>query len=110
LAVDETKTRSISPFSELKVAEWVENRINDGSLDGLRAAVQLDPDNAVVAAHFGKVLVIHALDKATDADEAKRQRGEADFQTRRALSLAPENEDVEKLRAEVVSLLDLPIK
>jgi hypothetical protein len=42
--------------------------------------------------------------------QAKRQRGEADFQTRRGLSLAPENEDVEKLRTEVVNLLNLSIK
>jgi len=34
--------------------------------------------------------------------------GEADFQTRRAVKLASDNDEVKKLRAEVVQLLKLP--
>jgi hypothetical protein len=35
-------------------------------------------------------------------------RVESDFQTRRALKLAPDNEEIKKLRAEVAQLLKLP--
>jgi WD40 repeat protein len=101
------RRRTISPFSKLTVPEWIENRITDGTLDGLRAAVQLDPNNAVLAAHFGKALAVYALEKGTDPDQAQRTKGEADFQTRRAVKLAPENEEVKKLRAGVVNLLNL---
>jgi hypothetical protein len=68
----------------------------------------VDPANARLAAHFGKALADRALDKATDANQARLDRREADFQTRRALKLAPDNEEVKRLRAEVVKLLQLP--
>jgi hypothetical protein len=42
-------------------------------------------------------------------DEARRARGEADFLTSRALKLAPDNDEVKKLRDEVVKLLELQI-
>ena len=105
-SVSDRRNRTISPFSELTVAEWVENRIKDGTLDGLRAAVEVDPTNARLAAHFGEALADHALAKRTDPDEARRARAEADFQTRRALKLAPDNDEVKKLRAEVVTRVE----
>ena len=40
-------------------------------------------------------------------DEAWRARAEADFLTSRALKLAPDSEEVKKLRDEVVRLLGL---
>jgi hypothetical protein len=40
-------------------------------------------------------------------DQARRARGEADFLTSRALKLAPQNDEVKKLRDEVVNLLEL---
>jgi hypothetical protein len=43
----------------------------------------------------------------SDPDEARRARGEADFLTSRAVKLAPDNEEVKKLRDEVVKLLEL---
>ena len=106
--VSEPRSRTISPFSKLTIAEWVENRINDGTLDGLRAAIQVDPANARLAAHFGRHLADYALEKKTPPDDARRARAEADFQTRRALKLAPENDEVKKLRTEVVQALQLP--
>ena len=36
--------------------------------------------------------------KETDPDDARRARAEADYQTRRALKLAPDNDEVKKLR------------
>jgi hypothetical protein len=106
-SVSGARTRTISPFSELTVADWVKNRIKEGTLDDLRAAMFVDPANAHLVAHFGKALADYALAEGTDPAEAGRARGEADFQTRRALKLAPDNDEVKRLRAEVVKLLQL---
>ena len=65
----------------------------------------MDAANAGLAAHFGQRLAYYVLEKGTDAAEVRRDRAEADFQTRRALKLAPENDEVKTLRAEVVRLL-----
>ena len=96
-SVSERRSRTISPLSEMTVAEWVENRIKDGTLDGLRAAVEVDPTNARLAAHFGGALADYALIEGTDPAEAGRARAEADFQTRRALKLAPDNDEVKAI-------------
>ena len=55
--------RSLSPFSKRTVSEWVEERINDGILDGLRAAIIVDPANMRLVAHFGRRLADYALEK-----------------------------------------------
>jgi hypothetical protein len=107
-SVSDPRRRTISPFSKITVPEWIENRVTDGTLDGLRAAVQLDPDNALLAAHFGRRLADQALETKTNPDEARRAKADADFQTRRAVKLALDNDEVKKLRAEVVKLLQLP--
>ena len=41
----------------------------------------------------------------TARDAERRARAEADYQTRRAMKLAPDNEVVKNLRSEVVKLL-----
>ena len=58
-----------------------------------------------MAAYFGRALAAFALEKGIDPDEARRARAEADFQMRRALKLANQNDEVNKLRAEVARLL-----
>ena len=107
-SVSDPRDRTISPSSQLMVAEWIEKTINEGTLDGLRAAMQVYPANARLTAHLGQRLADQALETRTDPDAARRARAEADFQTRRALKLAPDNNEVEKLRAHVVQLLKLP--
>src|SRR5271165_5240137 len=104
-SVSEWRSRTISPLSELTVPEWIENRMQEGTLDSLRAAMVVDPRNPRLAAHFGKALADHALEKGTDPDEARRARAEADYQTHRAVKLASDNDEVKKLRAEVVEML-----
>ncbi|MBV8415430.1 MAG: hypothetical protein JO251_09505, partial [Verrucomicrobia bacterium] len=69
------------------VADWIEDRIKEGSLNGLRAAIVMYPTNAQLAAHFGRALADFALEKGIDPAEARRARAEADFQMRRALKL-----------------------
>jgi WD40 domain-containing protein len=106
-SVSDHRSRTISPLSQVTVAEWLENRIKEGTVEGLRAAMQLDPANARVTAHLGRLLADQALGKGSDPDETRRARGEADFLTGRALKLAPDNEEVKKLRDEVIKLLEL---
>ena len=69
--------------------------------------MQVDPANARVTAHLGRCLADLALKQGSDPDEARRARGEADFLTSRAQKLAPDNDEVKKLRDEVVKLLEL---
>ena len=57
--------------------------------------------------HLGRRLADYALEQDGDPDEARRARGEADFLTSRAVKLAPDSEEVKKLRDEVVKLLKL---
>ena len=106
-SVANPSTRPISPFSDLTVADWGKNMIKEGTLDDLRAAMLVDPANARLAADFGKALADHALEKGTDPDEARRARAEADYQTHRAVKLASDNDEVKKLRAKVVKLLQI---
>jgi hypothetical protein len=107
-SVADPMRRTISPFSKLTIPEWIENRIKEGTLESLRAAIQMDPANARLIAHFGLVIANLAVAEKADPDNARRGRVEADYQTRRAVKLASDNEEVKKLRAEVVKLLNLP--
>ena len=104
-SVSDRRSRTISPFSQVTVSEWLRNRIKEGKVEGLRAAMKLDPGNARVTAHLGRRLADYALKQGTDPDEARRARGEADFLTSRAQKLAPDGEEVNRLRDEVVKLL-----
>ena len=104
-SVSSRRSRTISPFSQVTVSEWLENRIKEGTVDGLRTAMQVDPANARVTTHLGRHLADHALKEGIDPDEARRARGEADFLTSRALKLTPDSDEVKKLRDEVAKLL-----
>jgi hypothetical protein len=104
-SVWDPRNRAISPCSQLTVAEWIANTIDEGTLDGLRAAMQLDPENARLIAHLGHRLANQALETRTDPDEPRRARAEANFQTQRAVEIASDNDEVQKLRAEVVEML-----
>src|SRR5213075_1236055 len=111
-SVADRRSRTISPSSQATVSEWLENRIKEGTVEGLRAALHVDPANARVTAYLGRRLADQALAQGSDPDEARRDEakragGEADFLTSRALKLAPDNDEVKKLRDEVVKLLEL---
>src|SRR4030095_16514001 len=90
-SVSDRRTRTISPFSQVTVSEWVEYWIKEGTVDGLRAAMQVDPSNARVTAYLGRRLADEALNQSSDPDAARSARGEAAFLTRRALKLAPDS-------------------
>jgi hypothetical protein len=73
----------------------------------LKGASFRDPGNARVTAHLGRRLADQAFKQGRDPDGARRDRGEADFLTSRALKLAPDNDEIKKLRDDVVKLLEL---
>jgi WD40 repeat protein len=106
-SVSDRRSRTISPFLQATFSEWLENRITEGTVEELRAAMQVDPTNARVTAHLGRRLADQALTQGTDPDETRRARGEADFLTTRALKLAPDSDEVKRLRDEVIKLLKL---
>jgi hypothetical protein len=106
-SVSDRRSRTISPLSQETVSEWLEKRIKEGTVEGLRAAIQIDPANARVTAHLGRRLVDQGLKQDSDPEEARRARGEADFLTTRAVKLAPDNDEVKKLRGEVIKLLQV---
>jgi len=106
-SVANPRTRPISPFSDLTVTDRVNNRIKEGRLDDLRDAMLVDPANARLAAHFGLALANFAIAEKTDPDDARRARAEADTQTQRAVKLAPADDKVKTLRADIVKLLQL---
>src|SRR5208282_965113 len=107
-SVADPRRRTISPFAKLTVPEWIENRIKEGTFESLRLAIQIDPANARLIAHFGLALAKLAVAETTDPNVARRARAEADYQTHRAVKLAPDNDEVKDLRAKVVKLLNLP--
>ena len=106
-SVSDRRSRTISPLSQVTVSEWLENRVKEGAVEGLRAAMQVVPANACLTAHLGRRLADQALKQGSDLDEARRARGEADFLTSRALKLAPDSDEVKGLRDEVIKLLEL---
>jgi hypothetical protein len=106
-SVGARRSRTISPLSRETISEWLENRIKESTVEGLRAALQVDPANARVTAYLGRRLADQALKQGSDADETRRARGEADFLTSRALKLAPDNDEVKKLHEDVIRLLEL---
>ena len=106
-SVSDPRRRTISPFSKVTVPEWIENRIKEGTFESLRAAIQMDPANARLIAHFSVALAHLAVTEKTDLDNARRAWAEADYQTHRAIKLAPDNDEVKKLREEVVKLLQI---
>jgi hypothetical protein len=105
-SVADRGSRTISPFSQITVVEWLENRIKEGTIEGLRAALQVDPANTRVTAHLGRRLLDYALRQDHDPDDARRAVGEANFLTARALKLAPKDSEVKELRDQVVKLLE----
>jgi WD40 repeat protein len=106
-SVADRRSRTISPFLQFTVSEWLENRIKEETVEGLREALQVNPANARLTAHLGRRLADHGLKQGVDPDEARRARREADFLTNRALKVAPGNDEIKNLRDEVVKLLGL---
>ncbi|MBI2946023.1 MAG: protein kinase [Verrucomicrobia bacterium] len=88
-------TRTISPFSDVTIPDYVQHRIRENTLQSLREAVNLAPTNALAFARLAQKVL------AQSPTENPRRVGEAEFFSRRALELAPNDGEVLKIRAEI---------
>jgi hypothetical protein len=97
-------TRAISPNSPVTVPTCVRQRIEENTLDSLQEAVRLAPTNGTALAR----LAVQVL--AQDPARNPRQAGEADFYSRRALDLQPDDDTVRTIRAEILQRLHPAVK
>ena len=91
-------SRTISPFSNLPVSEYVQRCIERNSMKSLYEAILLSPANGLAFALLARKVV------EQDPKENPRRDGEADFLCRRALELAPRAEEVLRLTQEIEAL------
>jgi hypothetical protein len=63
-SVSDRSQRTISPLSKLTFPEWIENRIKEGTIESLRAAIQMDPANARLV-RWPKKWVLQQLGQST---------------------------------------------
>jgi hypothetical protein len=59
----------------------LENRIKEGRLESSQAAIQMDPANSRLIAHFGLGIANLSVAEKAHPDNARRARVEADYQT-----------------------------
>jgi WD40 repeat protein len=89
-------TRTISPLSRISVPEYVQRRIGEETLESLREAVSLSPANGLAFARLARQVL-------TQNEQANPCRtGEADFFSRRAAELSPNDPEVQHVRAEIL--------
>ncbi len=93
-------SRPLTPFTTTTVPEYVQQRLQENRLAGLYEALRLEPTNGLVMAR----LAGHLLEQ--DPRDNPRQAGEADYFSRRALTLAPDEPEVFCVRAAVLASRD----
>jgi len=97
----EPRTRTISPYSPVKVADYVERRVKANTLEQLKEALAASPADPIAHALLGVKLV--AL------EESEREAlVRADGETLLATQLAPQNVAVWQARAKVLTALKRP--
>ena len=89
----DSAARTISPFSDISVPEYVRRRIQENTLESLQEAVRLSPTNGLAFAQ----LAFRVLEQADNP----RRVGEADFFSRRAVELSPNDPEVLRIRDEI---------
>ncbi len=90
-------TRTISPNSPVTLPDYVQRRIDENTFESLDDAVRLDPTNGLALAR----LALQVLKQ--DPARNPRQAGEADWLSRRALALAPADDEVVRTRRAVLN-------
>ena len=85
--------------------EYVQSRIQDNSLESLREAVLLSPTNGVAFAKLAARVLQQGNQENPDPGETLQHLGEADFYSRYAVKLAPNDPEVARIRAEIQSKL-----
>ncbi|MCX6929681.1 MAG: WD40 repeat domain-containing protein, partial [Verrucomicrobia bacterium] len=90
-------TRTISPQSAITLPQYIERRMQGGRFEALREAVRLSPSNGLAVARLAQS--VHRGYEYS-RDESARL-AEADFLSRHAVKLAPQDAGVAKIRAEI---------
>jgi hypothetical protein len=97
----EPPTRTISPYSPVKVADYAERRVKANTLEQLKEALAASPADPVAHALLGTKLV--------ELDESEPHAlVRADGETLLATQLAPQNAAVWQARAKVLTALKRP--
>jgi len=91
----EPAARTISPFSGITVSEYVQRRIEENTLDGLKVAVKLSPTNGLALARLARAFL-------TDDPGQPRRIAEADRNSLLAMKSAPDEAEAWWARAEVL--------
>ncbi len=93
-------TRTVSPWSTVTVPDYLRALHAVSNAASLREALLLAPDDPLTLAKLARQLL-----KEPATAEDPNARAEADFLSRRAATLAPEDAEVRRIRAEVAKLL-----
>jgi eukaryotic-like serine/threonine-protein kinase len=96
----ERSTRTISPFATLTVQEYIQRRIEENTLASLREAVWLSPTNGLAFAKLAAAVL------AQPETGNPRRAGEADFFSRHAMKLSPEDPEVMQVRTRIEQVLE----
>jgi WD40 repeat protein/serine/threonine protein kinase len=88
-------TRPMSPRSIVTAAEYVGGLVAEDRLETLTEAITLSPDDPVVLARLARRIL------SVRPDPGERDRALADFLARRALTLAPNDPEVLRIRSEI---------
>jgi hypothetical protein len=91
------RTRTISPNSPVTMLDYVQSRIKENTTSSLQEALRLSPTNAPAAAR----LALKILEQGPMRNP--RRAGEADWLSRYALELAPEDPSLIPMRKEIVA-------
>jgi WD40 repeat protein len=89
-------TRTISPASSITMPEYVQRQIQENTLESLREAVRLSPNNGLALARLAAQVL------AQSEKDNPRQVREADFFSRRATELSPNDPEVRRVRSEIL--------
>ena len=96
----EPRARTISPYSQVKVADYVERRVKVNTIEELEEALAASPAEPLARALLG----VKMLTDSRDTHGLDR----ADGETLSATKLAPENAAVWQARAKVLTTLKRP--
>lgn len=88
-------SRTISPTSPLTIPDYVRLLIDRNRIEALQEATMLSPTNGLAFARLAKCVL------SDDPNVNPRRDGEADFFSRRAVQLSPNDSEVLRIRSEV---------
>jgi len=95
----DSATRTVSPSSELMVPEYVQRRIEENTLESLQEAIRLSATNSLAFARLALQLIGTSRTARPNGSE------DAEWFSRYATNLAPQNPEVARSRATVVEAL-----